>query len=142
MLSDVWVGALRPWEPYEEDPMRYLMMSKTNEFFEAGNPPSPELFQRMGEFMRDAAAAGVLLQTDGLMPSSFGTRMSAHGGEVTVTDGPFAEAKELVGGLAFIEVRDLDEAKEWGRRFLQAHEGEVDIEIRQVTGPEGPGGTP
>lgn len=120
--------------------MRYLMMSKTNEYFEAGHPPSPELFQRMGEFMRDAAAAGVLLQADGLLPSSFGARMSVHDGEVTVTDGPFAEAKELIGGIAFIEVRDLDEAKEWGRRFVQVHQGEVEIEIRQVSGPEGPGG--
>jgi hypothetical protein len=119
--------------------MRFLMMSKTNEYFEAGNPPSPELFERMGRFMREAAAAGVLLQADGLLPSSAGARVCAHAGEITVTDGPFAEAKELIGGLAFIEARDLAEAKEWGRRFALVHDGECEVEIRQVAGPGAPG---
>jgi hypothetical protein len=119
--------------------MRFLMMSKTNDYFEAGNPPSPELFERMGVFMQEAAASGVLLQADGLLPSSFGARVSAQDGEISVTDGPFAEAKELVGGLAFIEARDLAEAKEWGRRFALVHDGECEVEIRQVAGPGGPG---
>ena len=119
--------------------MRFVIMSKTNEHFEAGNPPSPELFARMGAFMQDAAAAGVMLQADGLLPSSTGARISAHDGVISVTDGPFAEAKELVGGFAFIEVRNLDEAKEWGRRFAIVHEGECEVEIRQVAGPGGPG---
>jgi hypothetical protein len=119
--------------------MRFLMMSKTNESYEAGNPPSPELFRKMGEFMQEAAASGVLLQADGLLPSSSGARISAHAGVISVTDGPFAEAKELVGGLAFIEARDLAEAKEWGRRFALVHDGECEVEIRQVAGPGGPG---
>ncbi|MBL7497908.1 transcriptional regulator [Frankia sp. CNm7] len=120
--------------------MRFLMMSKTNEDFEAGNPPSPELFARMGEFMAEAAAAGVLLQADGLLPSSAGARITAQDGEISVTDGPFAEAKELVGGIAFIEARDLAEAKEWGRRFAVVHDGGCEVEIRQVAAPGGPGG--
>src|SRR6478609_5067211 len=115
--------------------MRFLIMSKTNEYYEAGNPPSPELFQRMGAFMQEAAASGVMLQADGLLPSSTGARISAHDGVISVTDGPFAEAKELVGGFAFIEVRNLDEAKEWGKRFALVHDGECDVEIRQVAGP-------
>ena len=120
--------------------MRFVIMSKTNEYFEAGNPPSPELYRRMGEFMAEAAASGVLLEAHGLMPSKTGARISAHDGEISVTDGPFAEAKELVGGLAFIEARDLAEAKEWGRRFAIVHDGECEVEIRQVTGPGGPEG--
>jgi hypothetical protein len=119
--------------------MRFLIMSKTNEYFEAGNPPSSELIARMGQFMQEAAASGVLLQADGLLPSSSGARISAHDGEISVTDGPFAEAKELIGGLAFIEARDLAEAKEWGRRFALVHDGECEVEIRQVAGPSGPG---
>ena len=119
--------------------MRFVIMSKTNEYFEAGNPPSAELFERMGLFMAEAAASGVLLQADGLLPSVTGARISAHGGQISVTDGPFTEAKELVGGLAFIEARDLAEAKEWGRRFALVHDGECEVEIRQVAGPGGPG---
>ncbi len=118
--------------------MRFLMMSKTNEYFEAGNPPGPELFERMGRFVQEATAAGVLLQSDGLLPSSAGARVTAHEGEITVTDGPFTEAKELVGGLAFVEARDLAEAKEWGRRFALVHQGECSVEIRQVAGPGAP----
>lgn len=119
--------------------MRFLMMSKTNEHLEAGNAPSPELFRKMGEFMHEAAASGVLLQADGLLPSSRGARISARAGVISVTDGPFTEAKELVGGLAFIEARDLAEAKEWGRRFALVHDGECEVEIRQVAGPGGVG---
>ncbi|EFC85360.1 YciI family protein [Parafrankia sp. EUN1f] len=119
--------------------MRFLIMSKSNEYFEAGNLPSPELMRRMGEFLREAAASGVLLQADGLLPSAYGARIQAHGGEVSITDGPFPEAKEVVGGFAFIEARSLAEAKEWGRRFAIAHDGECDVEIRQVTGAGGPG---
>jgi hypothetical protein len=119
--------------------MRFLMMSKTNEYFEAGNPPSAELVERMGRFMQEAAASGVLLQADGLLPSSRGARVSAHEAVVSITDGPFTEAKELVGGLAFIEARDLAEAKEWARRFALVHDGECAVEIRQVAEPGGPG---
>jgi hypothetical protein len=119
--------------------MRFVIMSKTNEHFEAGNPPSPELMARMATFMQEAAAAGALLHAEGLHPSSAGARISAHDGDISVTDGPFADAKELVGGLAFIEARNLAEAVEWGRRFVEAHDGECEVEIRQVTGPTGPG---
>ena len=119
--------------------MRFVIMSKTNEHFEAGNPPSPELMARMATFMQEAAASGALLHAEGLHPSSAGARISAHGGVISVTDGPFADAKELVGGLAFIEARNLAEAVEWGRRFVEAHDGECEVEIRQVTGPTGPG---
>ncbi|GAA3215491.1 YciI family protein [Dactylosporangium siamense] len=119
--------------------MRFLIMSKSNDHFEAGGLPGPALMRRMGEFLREASAAGVLLQADGLLPSSYGARISAHDGRISVTDGPFAEAKEIVGGFAFIDARSLAEAREWGRRFAVAHDGECEVEVRQVTGPGGPG---
>lgn len=117
--------------------MRFLMMSKSDEYFEAGNPPSPELSARMGAFMQETSAAGVLLQAEGLLPSSAGARVCARDGEVTVTDGPFAEAKEVVGGLAFIEARSLDEAVVWARKFAAVHGGETEVEVRQVSDPGG-----
>jgi hypothetical protein len=121
----------------EKQTMRFLMMSTTNEYYEAGNPPSPELSARMGAFIAETAAAGVLLQAEGLLPSSAGARVSARHGEVSVTDGPFAEAKEVVGGLAFIEARSLAEAVVWAKKFAAVHDGEVDVEVRQVSGPGG-----
>lgn len=118
--------------------MRFVIMNKSNDHYEAGNPPSPELVTRMGEFLGEAAASGVLLQADGLMPSSKGARIQVHGHAVSITDGPFAEANELIGGLAFIEVRSLAEAKEWGRRLAVVH-GNCQVEIRQVSAPESTG---
>ncbi|HEY9408113.1 MAG TPA: hypothetical protein VIP77_00910 [Jiangellaceae bacterium] len=67
--------------------MRFVITSKTNEYFEAGNPPSPELFERMGRFVQAAAANGVLVQADGLLPSAKGARNSAHDGTIRITDG-------------------------------------------------------
>lgn len=120
--------------------MRFLMMSKSNDHFEAGNPPSPELSARMGAFIQETAAAGVLLQAEGLLPSSAGAKVSVRDGAVSVTDGPFAEAKEVVGGFAIIEARSLDEAIDWGRRFAAVHDGEVEVEVRQISGGAGDGG--
>jgi len=114
--------------------MRFLMMSKSNDYFEAGNPPSPELSARMGAFIQETAAAGVLLQAEGLLPSSAGATISTRDGALTVTDGPFAEAKEVVGGFAIIEARSLAEAVVWAKRFAAVHDGEVEVEVRQVSG--------
>lgn len=112
--------------------MRFMMMNKTNEHFEAGNPPSPELLARMGAFMEETAKAGVLLQAEGLLPSSAGARVSVHGGTPRVIDGPFAEAKELIGGFALIQARSREEAVHWALRFAEVHGGEVEVEVRQV----------
>jgi hypothetical protein len=98
-------------------------------------PPSPEMMMEMGKFIEEATKAGVLLATGGLAPSAEGTRVSYANGEFTVTDGPFAEAKELIGGWALMEVRDKDEAIEWTKRFLSVV-GEGESRIRQVFGPE------
>jgi len=93
--------------------------------------PSPELYQQMGEFVEEATKAGVLLATGGVGPLSDAIKVQYHGGEFTVLDGPFAEAKELVGGWALMECRDKAEVIEWTKRYL-ALVGEGESTIRPV----------
>ncbi len=85
----------------------------------------------MGKFVEEATKAGVLLATGGVGPVQEATRVAYHNGEFTVTDGPFTEAKELIGGWALLECRDKDEAIEWTKRFL-AIAGWGESTIRQV----------
>ena len=120
--------------------MRFLVIHKSNEANEAGIPPSKELVEKMGRLMEETAQAGVLLAAEGVHASSKGARLSFSGGKRTVTDGPFAEAKELIAGFALIDVSSKQEAIEWATRFADAI-GDVEIEIRQVVelsdfGPE------
>jgi hypothetical protein len=81
-------------------------------------PPTPELLEEMGKFMEEATKAGVLVAGGGFGPYAEATTVSLADGKYTVIDGPFTEAKELVGGWALMEVRDKDEAVEWSKRFL------------------------
>ncbi len=97
-------------------------------------PPDPEMYGRMSAFVEEATKAGILLATGGLAPLSEATKVKYAAGEFTVRDGPFAEAKELVGGWALMECRDKDEAVEWTKRFLTIA-GEGESTIRQVYGP-------
>ncbi|GAA2966138.1 YciI family protein [Actinokineospora diospyrosa] len=90
--------------------MRYLMMSKAG-----GQAPDERLFAEMGKFVEELTAAGVLLATGGLAPASI--RVASVDGEITVTDGPFAEAKEAVAGFALVEVRSEAEVIELAKRF-------------------------
>jgi hypothetical protein len=94
-------------------------------------PPSPELMSEMGKFIEEATKAGVLLATGGLAPVDEATKVQYAGGNFTVLDGPFTEAKELIGGWALMEVRDKDEAIEWTKRFLSIA-GAGESTIRQV----------
>jgi hypothetical protein len=94
-------------------------------------PPNPEMYERMGAFVEEATKAGVVLATGGLVPPDQGVKIKYHDGEFTVLDGPFSEAKELVGGWALMETRDIDEAIEWTKRFLTIA-GEGESTIRQV----------
>jgi hypothetical protein len=97
---------------------------------EAGHPPDQDEVARMGQLIGDMIKAGVLLATDGLLPSSKGARVRLSQGKFTVTDGPFTEAKELIAGFAIIRVNSKDEAVEWVRRFLQvAGDGESEIRL-------------
>ena len=97
-------------------------------------PPSPDMYARMGEFVTEATKAGVLLATGGVAPFEEATKVRYADGEFTVIDGPYTEAKELVGGWALMEVRDKAEAIEWTKRFL-AVAGGGESTIRQVYGP-------
>ena len=118
--------------------MRFMMMVKADKNYEAGMPPNPELLAAMGKLTEDMTKAGVLLQTGGLLPSSKGARIRVSRGAVSVTDGPFPETKELIGGYAIVEAASRDEAIKLGRRFMELHatiigssyEGEC--EIRQL----------
>lgn len=98
-------------------------------------PPDAQLMEEMGRFIEEATKAGALLVTGGLEPSAKGTTVRRSGGEFTVTDGPYAEAKELIGGWALMECRDRDEAIEWMRRFLDIA-GDGESRIRRVYGPD------
>jgi hypothetical protein len=113
--------------------MRYLSYTLGDDSTPMG-PPSQALMTEMGRLVHDATEAGVLVATGGLAPTAQGTTVRYEGGAFTVTDGPFTEAKELVGGWALMEVRDREEAVEWAKRFL-AIAGEGESRLRQVFGP-------
>jgi hypothetical protein len=94
-------------------------------------PPSPEFMAEMNAFVEEATKAGVLVATGGVGPIAEATKVVCTDGEFKILDGPFAEAKELVGGWALMEVRDKDEAIEWTKRFL-AILGNGESTLRQV----------
>jgi hypothetical protein len=101
--------------------MRFMVMVKADKDYEAGLPPNPELLAAIGKLSHDMVEAGVLLETGGLLPSSRGARVRASGGKLSVTDGPFTETKELVGGYAIVQAQSRDEAVELGKQFMEAH---------------------
>jgi hypothetical protein len=112
--------------------MRFMMMVKANEDTEAGVPPTKEQLEGMGRLMEDMANKGILLGGDGLKPSSFGKRFKISGGKiVSVTDGPFAETKELIAGYALVQVDSWEELDKWNKRFAAA-QGEGEVEIRPL----------
>jgi hypothetical protein len=121
--------------------MRFMMLVKADGSSEADLLPTQEQLTRMGAYNEELVKAGVLLGGEGLHPSSRGARVNFSGGEPTVIDGPFTEAKELVAGYWIIQVGSKEEAIEWARR-VPFEEGE--IEIRQVFQAEdfGPEFTP
>jgi hypothetical protein len=111
--------------------MRFLVMVKPpTAAYEAGKMPSRELLANMGAFNQELAKAGVLIAAEGLQPTSKGARISFAGGKAVVTDGPFAEAKEVVGGFWLIQVKSKAEAIEWLRRC--PFEDDEEIELRQI----------
>jgi hypothetical protein len=113
--------------------MRFLIIRKADAETEGDDLPTEQLFADMGNYMEEMVKAGVLLSGDGLMPSRKGARVKFHHGQPTVTDGPFAETKELVAGFSIIKVASKEEAVAWVKRWpqLDGH-GEVEIEIRQI----------
>jgi hypothetical protein len=114
--------------------MRILGLLRADKESEAGVPPSAELMARMGSFIEEVSKAGVLLATDGLKPSRFGTRVRLADGRFTVTDGPFTESKELIASYALFEVKSIAEAVAWTKRFLEVL-GTGECELRPIFEP-------
>ena len=118
--------------------MRFMMMVKADPNYEAGKPPNPELLEAIGKLTDDMVKAGVLVQTGGLLPSSKGARVRVSRGSLSVTDGPFPETKELIGGYAIVEAASRDDAIQLGRRFMELHAKIIgpsydgECEIRQL----------
>ena len=114
--------------------MRFMILVKASKDSEAGVLPEEKLIAAMADYHEELAKAGVLLDGSGLQPSSKGWRIKYSGDKRSVTDGPFAEAKELVAGYTLIQVRSREEALEWTRRFPNpsADGREAEIEVRQL----------
>ena len=105
---------------------------------DSGALPEPKLMEAIGKLSEELIKAGVMLDTGGLLPSAKGARIRASGGKLTVKDGPFTEAKELIGGYAILQVRSKEEAVELGRRFMQLHVDilgpsyQAELEVREM----------
>ena len=107
--------------------MRYLCIHKGAE----GTPPSQQMMDDMGKLIGEMASAGVLLATEGCLPSALGVRVRRTNGKLTITDGPFAETNEIIGGFALIKVSSKQEAIDWTKRFIGIV-GDGESEIRQL----------
>jgi hypothetical protein len=115
--------------------MRVMVIIKANKDSEAGVMPSEKLLTDMGNFNEELVKKGIMLAGEGLHPSSRGKRVKFSGGQRIVTDGPFAETKELIAGFWLWNVKSLDEAVEWVQRIPfdpETSPSESEIEIRQV----------
>lgn len=112
--------------------MRFMVIVKATQDSEAGKMPSEELVSAMAKFNEEMVKAGVMLDGNGLQPSSKGARVRFSGNKRTVIDGPFAETKELVAGYWTLQCESLSEAIEWFKRCPNPHNEESEIEIRQL----------
>ena len=110
--------------------MRVMVIVKADKDSEAGVMPSRELLTDMGKYNEELVKAGIMLAGEGLHPSSKGKRVRFEGSKRTVTDGPFAETKELIAGFWLWQVKSMDEAVEWLKRA--PFDGGTEIEIRPV----------
>jgi hypothetical protein len=118
--------------------MKFMMLVKHAE--KSGFPPK-ELMEAMAKLSEEAVKDGTMLGSGGLGPTSMGARVRLSGGQLTVTDGPFTEAKEVVGGYAQFELKSKEEAIAGALRFMELHKKywpgwEGETEIRQMMGPE------
>lgn len=118
--------------------MRFLMLVKHGE---NPGPPPPQFLEAMAKLGEDAAKSGTMIASGGLVPISKSTRVRLSGGRLSAIDGPYSEAKEVVGGFAMFELRSKEEAIEGAMNFMELHKKywpgwEGETEIRQVLGPE------
>jgi hypothetical protein len=111
-----------------------MIIVKASQDSEAGVMPDEGLLAAMAKYHEDLARAGVLLDANGLQPSSKGARIRYAGGKRTVVDGPFSETKELIAGFTFIQVKSKAEAVEWAKRMPPPHSEnqECEIEVREL----------
>ena len=112
--------------------MRVMVIVKATKDSEKGLLPTPELLEAMGKFNQQLTEAGIMKAGDGLKPSSAGKRVAFDGTSRLVTDGPFAETKELIAGFWLWDVADMDEAVAWVKRCPNPMPGPSDIEIRPL----------
>lgn len=121
--------------------MRFMTLVKSAE---TSAPPPQALMDAIGKLGAEAAGKGVMVEMGGLLPTAMGARVRLAGGRLTVTDGPFTEAKEVIGGYAVYAVKSKEEALEWTRRFIALHQEhwkgwEGEVELRQLFDPgDGP----
>lgn len=125
--------------------MRYMMIVKLTEDsevrrnYEAGKPPTPELMAAVGKLCEKMTADATLLGTGGLLPFARGARIRASKGQLSVTDGPFIESKEVIGGYAILRANSKEDAIRMGRDFLQIHLDilgaayEAELEVREMS---------
>src|SRR5882762_456940 len=118
--------------------MRFMMLVKSAE---SSGPPPKELMDAIGKAAEEAVKTGAMIESGGLAPTAMTTRVRLSRGQVTATDGPFTESKEVVGGFAVFELKSKKEAIEGALRFMELHKKhwpgwEGETEIRQVFGPE------
>jgi hypothetical protein len=122
-------GQRRRAAPVKGEPiMRFLSIYKSPE---TGLPPTQEEMARMGKLVEDGMKAGYLLGVEGCMPSATGARVRRSNGKLTVTDGPFTESKEVIGGFALLQASSKEEAVELVKQFLHAA-GDGECELRQI----------
>lgn len=112
--------------------MRVMVIVKATQDSEAGVMPSEQLLREMGNYNEELVKAGIMLAGEGLHPSSKGARVKFSGEKRTVTDGPFAETKELIAGYWLWQVKSMEEAIAWVKRCPNPMPGESEIEIRPV----------
>ena len=112
--------------------MRFMILVKGNVESEAGVMPSQDIFTAMADYHEQLAKAGVLLDANGLQPTSKGFRVNYSGGKRMIMDGPFTETKEIMAGFTIIQVKSREEAIEWAKRFPNPHNEDGHIEVRQM----------
>jgi hypothetical protein len=117
--------------------MRFMTIVKSAE---TSAPPPQALMDAIGKLGEEAAREGVMVEMGGLLPTAMGARLRLAGGRLTATDGPFTEAKEVIGGYAVYAVKSKAEVLEWARRFLELHQvhwkgWEGEVELRQLYDP-------
>lgn len=115
--------------------MRFMSIYKPG--YDGGKPPAEETMAAMTALIEEMTEKGVFIDTGGLQASTHGARVKISNGKITVTDGPFAETKELIGGYAIFEMETLEEAVRWTKRFLEImSEGECEIRAMYEPGAE------